>query len=297
MAFSSLLHKLEVVVFTSRLAGSCVSVVLLLVVVPPGFAQKSTGKDPKDPVLSDKPLSAWVEQLNSADTTPRRDAATVLLKSGDRIKPATPKLLQILKDGNDPDSRQLAAFIIGSLKLEPKMTAGPLTDALKDASPEVRRAAATALCKFGPDAVPVIPEMLKVMKDADEPDSRQLAAFLVGQYKVTDDAVQKAIMETLLGALKDEHTAVRRAAATSVFHYPRQTKIAVKPLLDDLRDPDEDIRQLAAYVLEGLHPEGDKDVVAALEAALKDSSDLVRKAAGSALKVIDPKAAEKAGVK
>jgi HEAT repeat protein len=68
---------------------------------------------------------------------------------------------------NDPDvvKRRQAVRELAARTAEPQRVVGSLTDALRDGSEYVRHDAATALCKFGPDAREALPALTAAMND------------------------------------------------------------------------------------------------------------------------------------
>jgi HEAT repeat protein len=59
-----------------------------------------------------------------------------------------PALLVILKTDKDGEDRQGATIRLGQIGADPERTVPALTEALKDADPDVRAAAANALALF-----------------------------------------------------------------------------------------------------------------------------------------------------
>ena len=102
-------------------------------------------------------------------------------------------------------------------------------------------------------------------------------AYWIEQLKSPDDGMRLKAVRTL---------PERRADAAQV----------VPALIEALNDKEPDIRRGAAFGLGTFGDQG-KEAVPALVARLSDKDTGVRKAAGTSLKLIDPDAARKAGVK
>ena len=89
------------------------------------------------------------KMLDEEDAHPRMMAAAAL----HAIQAASPKargvLLAVLKDRRDPWRRRRAAELLGELKISGEDVAAALAEAARDASPDVRKAAAEALRKIG----------------------------------------------------------------------------------------------------------------------------------------------------
>ena len=100
-----------------------------------------------------------------------------------------------------------------------------------------------------------------------------------------------------LEALKDKNAHVRRQASVALIALGSKATEFTPALLKLLKEKDAaDTRQLAAFVLGNIGPEPQQVVNDLRQAFQRDESDLVKKAAGEALKKISPDAATAAGV-
>ena len=115
----------------------------------------------------------WVDQLSDRSATARQAAAVALAKMGDAAKPAIWPLLAALGDADD-SVRDTAAE---TLSLFGKEVVRPLTDALKNPNPQVRRGAAQALFHMGADAGNAVGPLIAVVKDDADPDVRETAVY------------------------------------------------------------------------------------------------------------------------
>ncbi len=77
---------------------------------------------------------------------------------------AIPALKEALVDDN-PQVRRQAAQALGKMGPDAAPAVSELTHALSDADPTVREAAAQALGKIGPAAAPAISELIKVLEE------------------------------------------------------------------------------------------------------------------------------------
>jgi HEAT repeat protein/outer membrane protein assembly factor BamB len=104
------------------------------------------------------PLEALTRCLEDDDPRVRLDAVSGLGRLGSVAKPSLPAILKRLRD----DSSKVRAESLLALALvgEGKEVLPGLTEALKDAGPDVRASAVSALGNLGSEAVPAIAEML-----------------------------------------------------------------------------------------------------------------------------------------
>jgi HEAT repeat protein len=101
----------------------------------------------------------------------------------------------------------------------------------------------------------------------------------------------------LIEALKDKDARVRAPAAIAFGAIGADAKAAVPVLIAALStDPNNDVRRLAADSLGLIGPDA-KEAVPALLKALHADSRALRDSAAEALKRIDPRAAERAGLR
>jgi HEAT repeat protein len=110
---------------------------------------------------------------------------------------------------------------------------------------------------------------------------------LAGCSASTDDWVRQ---------LKDAEVVKRREALRELAARTAEAPRIVPPLTEALRDASPYVRRDAAVALAKLGAEA-RAAVPALTAAVKDRDRSVRAAAGKALKRIDPRAANKAGIR
>ena len=96
-------------------------------------------------------------------------------------------------------------------------------------------------------------------------------------------------VNSLIEELKDPNEDVRARAASALEEFGPEAKAEVPPLIGALKDEDEGVRSRAARALGNIGPEA-KAAVPALVEALKDEADDVRQEAAEALGKIDPEA-------
>ncbi len=179
-------------------------------------------------------------------------AVAGLRSLGARAKTAVPSLIERLKD-KEQSIRSLAAEALGHTGARSAIP--PLTAALQDPGPEVRRAAVTSLLYLNVESETVVP--------------------------------------ILLGWLKGTEVSRRRLAAAVLGGFGPEAVAAVPPLTQALQDEDSEVRSAAAHSLGDIGP-GARGAVAALTTALKtrewpdDGLTLIRALA----RIGEPSAAE-----
>ncbi len=100
-----------------------------------------------------KPTSAWIDQLRSADAAQRLRAVKVLQEKRSEAGTVVPALAGLL---GDPDVfvRRDAARALGRFGPDGRAALPALTGLLQDRNPGVRKAAAEALEKIDPEGGP-----------------------------------------------------------------------------------------------------------------------------------------------
>lgn len=197
------------------------------------------------------------DEKEAADV--RGYAAVALTGSKAPPAAAAPALLAAVESGKSPDLRGRAADRLGELR--PPGAVPPLTRGLGDNSETVRRSAAVALGKLGPDALPAVPALLEAAaRDEDhkvrealdrvcastdagpalakavghkDAEVRLLALELLGQ---TGDA--GAATKELEKALSDENPRVRVRAASALQQVGEHDKVVLPVLVSALGDKD-----------------------------------------------------------
>ena len=249
-----------------------------------------------------------VEKLYSPNARTRALAAMAVGEMGPEAKPAIPHLIRLLGDQAKFDHRDVwqkatfftvrghssgayvAAEATGALAKIGKPAVELLIVALKDSNALVRVHAARALERIQ-DKRAVEP-LCEVLKDANE-KVRSAAAIALGQLgdgraakPLTDLLADKALQprqdaidalvklgkpatKSVLIALRDWQ---RREYASYVLAKTRDPG-AVEPLIEDLKDPNHNVRQGAAL---GLGALGNRRAVKPLVKLLKDPNPYVR---------------------
>ncbi|WP_292517017.1 HEAT repeat domain-containing protein [Methanoculleus sp.] len=154
--------------------------------------------------------------------------------------------------------RVYAAAILGEIG-DPSAVES-LIRALKDPNDDLRCQATGAIAKFGRGSV----EPLTAMLADPDPEVRTVVLGVLG------DTGEASAVAALIGALHDENTDVRGAAAGALF---RMGDLAVDPLIGATKDADRNVRLYAAGALKYI---GNPRAIDALE-ALARSGDAEEK--------------------
>ena len=197
-----------------------------------------------------------------------RDAVKTMIKFGDS---AVEPLIKALED-EVWNVRYIAAEALR--KIGDKRAVEPLIKALEDKNTRIGSKTASALGEIR-DKRAVLP-LIKALEDEDE-NVRYIAAEALG--KIGD----KRAVEPLTKALEDEYT--RDSAVEALLRFGGG---AVEPLINTLKDKDEEVRYKAA---KALGKTGDKRAVEPLIKALEDEYYSVRQNAAGALDKIGDKRA------
>jgi len=182
-----------------------------------------------------KPAVAALERmLQDRDATVRVNAAEALWKM-DRHAAAIPALVKIIDEGAGAGPYQ-AVIAIGRLEAPPDTAISALTAALGHAEADVRRAAARAMGEIGPTAVPLLTRAL-----ADANDEVRRGAVEALRW------IGPAAVPQLIAALKNDRPVVRRMAARALGRLGPAAREAEAALLEAVRDPDPQVRQMAHW--------------------------------------------------
>ena len=155
-----------------------------------GAAVTSARLGPPEPRL----LPVLVENLDADDGTIRWAASRTLVDAGRLHDEVLPMLLGLVRSGESPGTRRMAAHCLRELAPDLPETAAALVGATSDGDLAVRRAAFTALAKLldPPDAVAA--RLVAGLED-DDPVTCRIAAHALGALgpEVANDAVREAL--------------------------------------------------------------------------------------------------------
>ncbi len=196
---------------------------------------------------------------------------------------AVPALIQALEHKNK-DVRRRAARTLASIGSEAASAIPVLIRVLEDE--HAGEAAAYALSRIGPEAVPYLVQSL----NNRYPNARANAAWALGRIGALgylDPVVAGTVVSTLIQALRDKSPIVRANAAGALGTIgPKATK-GVPVLIWTLRDESPRVCANAAYALGKIGPGAIKGIPALIRAS-RDENPSVRGNAVWALGRIDP---------
>jgi HEAT repeat protein len=183
--------------------------------------------------------------LKNADPRVRREAAEELGRIGPAARAALTPLEQSLQDpvGEVRVAASAALTAIDPARVDVEVRVA--TDALKDKSASVRRAAAGVLGDLGPKAAPASAALSTMLGDPDG-ELRWAAANAIGEI----GAAGAVAVPGLLGLLGDKDANLRATAADALGSIGAAARGAAEgPLAQRLQDPDLGARRSAARAL------------------------------------------------
>jgi HEAT repeat protein len=120
-----------------------------------------------EPRYQDRPLSAWLNQLQRSDPLYREEAVTALQNLA-ASNPTVMKALARAAQDNDPDVRILAISALGRITPRIEALSPLLLAALNDENRVVRIQAAQALANLGPPSEAILSGLIQALGDRDE---------------------------------------------------------------------------------------------------------------------------------
>jgi HEAT repeat protein len=258
----------------------------------------------------ERPTRYWRKALTSEDPKTQVESYDALKEGG---RAATPVLTEMLRDGK-PEVRWQAADLLGQMGPAPAgdtAARDALVRALQDDDPHVRAVAASslsvlgaagpeaipvlcdmlttgerlaalkALVRYGPEAEPAIPRLVKLLTDADS-EIRWRAAMTLGKI----GPAARGSVSPLVAALKDEDALVREHAAEALGDIGPDAKEAVPALTTALQDADQRVRRDAVRSLGQIGPAA-RSAAPAIRPLLNDKEERVRRAARTALQQVE----------
>jgi hypothetical protein len=231
-----------------------------------------------EPTYQGMPLTWWLDGLVLGSIPPAQ-ANEAVQQIGTN---AIPTLLRMLKSRD-------SSFKFKLNQLAHKQHV--IRFRFKWANPQHSEALAgfTALGPRAKSAVPALVEIYNQLPpDVNTTYHSDIAAMLASMGPAAADAIPRFLQDTT-----DTNSAVRWRALWVLSHVTARPDLAVPALKKSLHDPDENIREIAAYDL-GAFGDDAQSAVPQLIIALNDPSQRVSTMAASALKKIDPAGATNA---
>jgi HEAT repeat protein len=260
-------------VLNSLLVASCLIAWTLFF---PRVAAAPGGELEEEPAYMGRPLHQWILDLKDADPAIRFQAAYRLSRMGPVIRSAFPALKSAVKD-TDPSVRQYAAEALGYTGPQ----ALPVLLELLE-SEENRYGAMVGLQQMQTDA---FPELIKRLTDG-EPRQRRGAAAALHMAMSYSWRQPGDVRPALRRALKDPDAMVRIEAIQATRLTTRNRSVSLDDLLELLKDKDPEVRFRASGMLRDLasFPETARPVFQKL---LSDSDKRVRVNTASAMLELD----------
>jgi HEAT repeat protein len=223
--------------------------------------------------VADATLALWVARLGITDRVEKTRMCRAALTALDRI------------DGKWPQTEAAKKLLPGLLKR------------LDLANADLRHEAVLALGRFGKEAAPAVPQLLKLLDDPDPKVRRDVTSALVRIDDAWTQPLDPARAARLLGeVLTDRSPAVRKKAAQTLGGLAKDGTGAIGGLVLLLADSDEDVVKAAAEALgriddNWLQTEAAKNAIPGLVHRLRDPLGAVRTNAAAALGRFDGAAA------
>lgn len=294
------------------------STFLLLASTLAAFPAQVNPVPTNEPVLSGKPLSYWVKELDSTDVLSQEEAILVLGQAGPAAQAAAPALISLLK-ANRPNVRVRAALALVKVDPQTRVAAPVLVDAWKvaarplrlqiltslsslqelargdakdmlplllqaagDADPQVRAQALDTIVRLGPAAAPALAKTLA------HPDiaMRREAITQLGRIGTISDAV----LPDLVARLKDEDWDIRFRTAQALWQLKRPSPEVTAIIVEAAEKPEPSVRRTAITTLVLMKP-WTREMLPALRAALKDTTGATRVQVAEAVWGLDKQAA------
>ncbi len=181
------------------------------------------------------------------------------------VKQVVPAIAQHLKD-KDATIRAASASALGQIGVEAKSAIGQLTEAVDDPEISVRGDAVFALERSKADAQRAVAALVRALRD-ESPKIRASAALALSEIGSKDDDARAALVEAF--ANSDNAT---RAEAVAALGSVGQAKDVVPTLLRALKDPRSQVRRAAVEALKERGAATASQSVPALSAALGDEA-------------------------
>ncbi|MBI3857644.1 MAG: HEAT repeat domain-containing protein [Planctomycetes bacterium] len=263
---------------------------------------KVLARDPSAPPARNRPLAAWVAELEDPKPPVRVQAGLALAEIGPAAREAEAGIVKALKD-KDAEVRHAAILALGSIGAEGTGAIDGLAQALFDENWFVRFSAAQALQKFGPGAKAAAPALVRALQPVDGvKDFRPIrcGAAMVALSRIDPAAKElegamALVVQKLLNYEGDGSDGARAIGAEMLGDCGPVAASALPALLKRLKDEEGDVRVKAAEALIKIAPEKHGGTaLAGLAGGLKDPDLLVRVLAAEVLGRLGPRAKEAA---
>ncbi len=192
-------------------------------------------------------LAQQLLRLRGAELEPLQEAVIDALgQIGSPARPALPAIARTAGRSTDIDQAIKRAKVT-ILASSDSQDVGALTKQLQSTDASYRLRAVKALGAIGPAARFAVPDLTAALRDAD-PDVRR-AAVAALQLIVPDAPPSEAVVRAIAIDLRDPDATVRLFAVRALGRFGRAAGAVAADLGPLLTDPDPDVRRSAAEVL------------------------------------------------
>lgn len=227
--------------------------------------------------------AGFIDQLDAADKSAIRTAVDRLIELAAHSPDVKNTLIRLLED-RSRTARWPVAYILASLPSPPRTAISILLDTLASEDPDIRWAIALLLIRLAKTDRHTRSRLLDLL-GAGDPNQRRMSLYCLRDLNLRDAASLKAMQ----ARLQDSDPLVRVAAILSLRTRSDTSEEGRELLFDRFSsDPDRRVRHAAALTLAHLGASSRK-FLDALNAALKSDDPQMRKAARSAMAVLQKK--------
>jgi HEAT repeat protein len=225
---------------------------------------------------------ALLARLSSGERSDQRIACDEAISRVRKDPDFRRTLLDLLRDG-EPRTRLSVAFVLFHTETPTLRLLPALLDALELDDGDLRWSAARMLTTLGRMQGEVFPLLLHETRHSKNALRRRMGLYVLREL----GPEREEIRSTLLAALDDVDSEVRRAALSSLVKLTEPDRACLDRALRALdEDPDQRMRRIAAVVvpdLMGADPEGPARARASLERAARADDPGLARAASTAL--------------
>lgn len=226
------------------------------------------------PLQKDSTQRANAAEVSSSDISKLANSKQPELAIGSLKRlgaPAIAALGKVAQSSQEKLSVRLFAIeALSEMGVDAQPVVPELVRLVRDHSPAIRLKAITALAKMGIAAKAAVPSLSVALKDSD-PHNRQAAAQALGNMS----AQAKSAIPFLIEALEDSQKAVRSQAVAALSSIGADDKDAISGLTQALADPEKEVRVAAIGAL-GKVASGAKASVPILAQSLSDPDKEIR---------------------